>query len=165
MNEKFELKYDKVAATYAWRFRLLPEFDIRKNKVGFNNYEGFSKFEGQPEIQNKKHLLINCMSSLFSNGWIQKSSGIDVYIRGDYWRKECKGNERILCIRMKNGIYRLCNYKEPCTGYEMHMIDAMVKDANYGKVEILKVVKEITMVVANKDSAFHKWYEEKFGKE
>jgi len=141
MKEKVRLQFDKVNSTYAWRFQLLPQFDTRKIKEGPNNFEGFSKFENQSEITNKKHLLVNCMSSLFSNGWIEKSGGIDVYIREDYWKKDCVGNKRILCIRLKNGIYKLCGYDLPVSDYDLHLIEPMIKDVNYGKVEILKVVK------------------------
>ena len=140
MKEKVRLQFDKVASTYAWRFCILPEFDTRKVKEGPNIISGFSKFENQPEIQNKKHLLINCMSSLFSNGWIEKSNGIDVYIREDYWKKDCVGNKRILCIRLKNGLYQLCHYHAPISGYDLLIIEPMIKNINFGKIEVLKIV-------------------------
>jgi hypothetical protein len=137
----FRPKFDKINATYAWRLRLLPEYDTRINKIGSNIFEGYSKYIDVPEDANKKDLLIKCCSMLFAKKWVHKSDGVLIYKADTYMKLPIGANKCILQILPDNGLWCFKYSELEINKYQLQFIEKMVESANSGLVQILKVVK------------------------
>jgi len=139
--KNFKADHDKLYSTYAWRIKIRPEDDYRRQKDGHLIISGFSKLRGTIEEPEKGRLLIQCFHRLRDGGYIRKADGIIIYKGDPFVNPMFDYSEAIISISRKNGKFELKSDTRLLTTSQISYFENIVFQENKMLIETLKIVK------------------------